>query len=301
LVAGFPANRRPSFYGGHEQLIPFPFSEFAPRYFQAKPDLAMSWPGDVLPQTHKIKRLHWRQFSMTFKAKDLRSKDPFAMIRDGESELSNDCVNKLVQLAINARNLIFAHGLLAAFTLGIYGEVVRIARFDHACAVASPLINIKTKEGLQAIQEFFWQFVHPWEGGPGAVVSADPTICHLTPDDETWLRTTLERGTGELLQEETVREARWVKVWDTARNSAAIPRAFVLFKLLDVNARLFSRSTMVWLGVEDTRLGLREGSEHTVEDVQNRSDLVLRIIKEAWRQWPRPSEKMFYDRIHKAI
>ncbi|KAI0820912.1 hypothetical protein BC628DRAFT_1395043 [Trametes gibbosa] len=304
LVARFPADRRPSFYGGYEQLIRFPFRKFAFCHHKSKPDLAVSWPGNVLPLHEKIKHPHWRQFSMAIEVKDLSSRDPFKMIGKNRKWVSADCIDKLVQLAANARNLIFAHGLLAAFTLGVYGEVVRIVRFNHACAVTSPPVNIKTKEGLRAIQEFFWQFVHPWEGGPGAVVGADPTVRHLTTDDREWLKECLGSEEETLLRGIDLAEAHWVKVWDAASKLAV----FVLFELLDVNARLFSWSTMVWSGVEDTWFHLRGGSEppRAAEDAHDESkgqpDVVLRIIKDAWRQcYACTAEIEFYNRMNKVL
>ncbi|KAI0824456.1 hypothetical protein BC628DRAFT_1322948 [Trametes gibbosa] len=298
LVAYFPADRRPSFYGGYEQRIPFPFSDFAHRHHKSKPDLAVSWPGDVLPSDRKIESPHCRQFSMAIEVKALNTDDPFVKYKNGRRTLSNTRADKLVQLAVNARNLLFAHGLLAAFTLGIYGEVVRIVRFDHACAVASPPMNIKTLEGLRAIQEFFWRFVHPWEGGPGTVVGADPTVRHLTAEDKAWLKTRIGAEAGSPFGKVHFEEARWVQVWDSEDNSPAEPKAYILFKVVDVNARLFSRSTMVWKCIEDTRLRPREGPGAQAGDQE---ELVLQIVKEQWRQCIRTPEKEFYDRMNSTI
>lgn len=127
----------------------------------------MSFPG-VLFTDKKIESPNWSQFSIAMEVKDLAAKDPFA--HSSRTAYSAALAHKLVQLAVNARGLMFANGFLASFMLGIYGDVVRIARFDHTCCVASAPVSLKTAEGLRAVQEFFWRFVHPWEGGLGAVV-----------------------------------------------------------------------------------------------------------------------------------
>ncbi|KAI8976334.1 hypothetical protein BD414DRAFT_530958 [Trametes punicea] len=281
-VASFPEDKRLSFYDCHSQNLSFPFGAFAKHHHKARPDLTVSFPGDVLPT--KLDRPDWSRFSMVIEAKDTEKEDPFV---EGESITRTDT---LVQLAICTRSLMFAHGFLATFVLGIYGNVVRIARFDRSCAVASSRFSLKSSEGLKAIRDFFWRFVHPWEGGMGAVVGSDTTIRKLTPNDEAWLTERLGNEATEILRGVNLREGRAVRVWDD--ENPANPRTFILFKLLDVNARLFSRSTMVWLGIEDTRAAKENHSEGPAE---------LRIIKEAWRQVIRIPESKFYGRLRETI
>lgn len=245
----------------------------------------------------------WSFFSMVIEAKGTASEDPF---KGGNGLVHADA---LAQLAVSARSIMFAHGLLAMFVLGIYGDVVRIARFDHACAVASPSFALKTAEGLAAIQKFFWHFVHPWEG---AVVGADPTLRKLTDADKVWLKKSLGEKAKSRLADVELNEGRWTKVWDEVKPGKVEPesgegesgegescegesgdwKAFFLFKLLDVNSRLFSRATMVWLGIEDTRIS-------DPDDTNPRPP--LRIIKEAWRQVIRISEDQFYARLEETI
>lgn len=248
----------------------------------------MSFPGVRLPE--KIESPDWSQFSVAIEVKDMEDEDPFA--HSTSTDFSATRASKFVQLAVSARGLMFANGFLASFMLGIYGDVVRIARFDHTCCVASAPVSLKTAEGLRAVQEFFWRFVHPWEGGPGAVVGSDPTIRKLNPADIAWLRERLGSD-ADLLDDVDIDEARWVKVWDDDKPTD--PRAFILFRLLNVNARLFSRSTMVWLGIEDARFCNGESNAETDEHVE------LRVIKEAWRQVIRIPEQKFYTRLKEEI
>lgn len=228
---------------------------------------------------------------MVIEAKGTASEDPF---KGGNGLVHADA---LAQLAVSARSIMFVHGLLAMFVLGVYGDVVRIARFDHACAVASPAFALKTAAGLAAIQKFFWHFVHPWEG---AVVGADPTLRMLTDADKEWLEKSLGDKAKSRLADVDLNEGRWTKVWDEVKpgevesgeGKSGDWKAFFLFKLLDVNSRLFSRATMVWLGIEDTRVS-------DPDDTDPRPP--LRIIKEAWRQVIRISEDQFYARLEETI
>ncbi|KAI0365541.1 hypothetical protein BV20DRAFT_973090 [Pilatotrama ljubarskyi] len=285
LVANFPDDKKLSFYDCHSQTIAFPFAAFADRHHKSSPDIAVTFPGQPLPTT--MSSLDWSRFSMVIEAKDLADKDPFAK----GNTISH--ADTMVQLAVSARSLMFAHGFLATFMLGVYGDTVRIARFDHSCAVASRPFSLKSTEGLRAVREFFWNFVHPWEGGPGAVVGCDPTIRKLTDADQTWVKESLGEDAEEVLQGVDLREGRWAKVWD--EDDSRNWKAYIMFKLLDVNARLFSRSTMVWLGIEDTRVG------HTNDATEENTEVQLRIIKEAWRQVIRTPETKFYERLKQTV
>ncbi|KAI0327074.1 hypothetical protein GY45DRAFT_1428709 [Cubamyces sp. BRFM 1775] len=287
IVKDFPEDKRPSFSNPHEAKFPFPFSQFSKRHHPAKPDLVMSFPGDRLPA--KMDPPDWSRVAMAIEAKDVAGKDPFVT---GAREGSEARAKRIAQLAVDARSLMLAHGYLASYLFGVYGSNIRIARFDHTCVVASPMIDLKSAEGLRSVQEFFWRFVHPWEGGPGAVLGCDTTFRKLTPIDEKWLRTQLADEADEMLADVNLREGRLVKVYD--EDKPAEPKTFLLFKLLDVNARLFSRSTMVWLGIEDTR-----GAGHSSVGVGGPS--VLRVLKESWRQVIRIPEQKFYKRLTDTV
>ncbi|KAI0668007.1 hypothetical protein C8Q78DRAFT_1051475 [Trametes maxima] len=289
LVSGFPAHKRPSFYNAHDQPFYFPFQELAHRHHSAKPDIAVSFPGETLPA--RINQPNWAPFAMVIEAKDVTSKDPFNKPNRGESK---EREKTIIQLAVNARNLMFAHGFLAAFTIGIYGNVARIARFDRACAVASPPLDLKSAEGLKMLREFLWRFVHPWEGIRGSVVGCDTTIRKLTPADEEWLVGRLGEQATETLNGVDLNDGRCVKVWDEGKDGRS--KTFMLFKLLDVNGRLFSRATMVWLGLEDTREETTVDCAHEVEKPAE-----LCVVKDAWRQVIRTPEQKFYQRLKETI
>ncbi|KAI0324059.1 hypothetical protein GY45DRAFT_1263584 [Cubamyces sp. BRFM 1775] len=281
IVATFPEDRRLSFCNTHSQTLSFPFSSFAEHHHKARPDISVSFPGDDISE--RTRSPSWSRYAMVMEAKSTAAEDAF------DAKAGLDRTNSIVQLAINARGLMFAHGLLATYTIGIYGAMIRIARFDHACAVASPAFSIKSSEGLRIIQEFFWRFVHPWNPSPGANVGYDDTLRKMNASDEVWLRKKLGAEANDLLAGVNLQEGRVVDVWDDDQPKASAPKKYLLFKLLEVNARLFSRSTMVWMGVEYS------------EDDDNASELELRIIKEAWRQVIRIPESKFYNRLHEAI
>ncbi|KAI0648622.1 hypothetical protein C8Q79DRAFT_904359 [Trametes meyenii] len=277
-VSSFPDDKRLSFFNSYLKYLAFPFSAFAEDHHKSRPDIAVSFPGDALPE--RLDQFDWSRFSMVIEVKATEEEDPF---RENGSMSRADT---LVQLAVNARSLLFAHGFLAAFAIGIYGEVVRIVRFDHSCAVASKGFHLKSSEGLKVLRDFFWRFVHPWEGvGPQAVVGCDATLRKLSSADTDWLKNRLGDESEEILEGVDLSEGRVVQLWDDGNTTQ--PTSVLLFKLIDVNARLFSRSTMVWLGIEYNE----NDSEHTDGEVE------LRIVKESWRQIIRIPEKTFYDRL----
>ncbi|KAH9896021.1 hypothetical protein C8Q73DRAFT_462505 [Cubamyces lactineus] len=281
IVATFPEDKRLSFCNTHSQTLSFPFTGFAEHHHKARPDISVSFPGDDISE--RSKSPNWLRYAMIMEAKSTAAEDAF------DARAGLDRTNAIVQLAINARSLMFAHGLLAAYTIGIYGEMIRIARFDHSCAVASASFSIKSQDGLQILQEFFWRFVHPWKPSLGAIVGCDDTLRKMNASDEVWLRKKLGAEAKSLLAGVNLREGRVVDVWNDDVPEGSAPTKYLLFKLLEVNARLFSRSTMVWMGVEYN------------EDDDFSSELELRIIKEAWRQIIRIPESKFYDRLHKTI
>ena len=288
LVASFPADKRPSFIDSHSYVQRFPFAAFAHKHHNTYPDLAVSFPGQILDaETHPP----FFDLAMIMEAKSKRNDDPFK--KRGVKHCKT-----LVQLAVNARNLMHAHGLSCVFVFGIYGNHLRICRFDHSGAVVSQPIDLKDAEGVKVVQQFFWHFVHPTEDVP--FVGWDPTVRKLTAVDWAWLKARLQHANFKFNAKSATAftEARRAEVYDdNPPGGAAEPRAYILFKAIDVNGRLFSRATTVWLGIRDTRR-LVNGRliDLPAGDIPS-EDLKLRVIKDTLRQLDRRPEKDFYERL----
>ncbi|TBU27776.1 hypothetical protein BD311DRAFT_788906 [Dichomitus squalens] len=279
LVASFPDQKRLSFFDCHTQFQRFPYADFAANHHKSYPDIAVSFPGQILDA--KTLPVDWSRFSMIIELKT-KNEDPF------RGKGLKHC-KTLIQLAVDARNLLHAHSLLAAFIVGVYGDTVRIARFDHAGAVFSQPLSLREVDDLRIIQRFFWNFAHPNDGE--TVVGWDPTVRRLTPDDEEWLKHRLELA-GVSSEEFLSSEARRAEVFnDDVSGNAGVSAAYILFKALDVNGRLFSRATTVWLGIRDTRSLVNGRLVDLLVDRIPAEDLKVRIVKDAWRPVVRRSEK----------
>ena len=196
----------------------------------------------------------------------------------------------IIAISRNARNLLVRHGFLAAFVLGVYGDTVRIARYDRSSALVSMPFDIRSDP--VAIQRFLWNFVHPRVGD--TVVGCDPTIRALSPEDERWTKEALARAgiDKKCIKEEVgeIKKGRMVQVWDEDTHEE---RWYIIYKLVEINARLFSRSTMVWKALRDTR------ADDVGEDKTGAVE--INIYKEAWRQVVRECESVFYRRIASKI
>ena len=283
LVSTFPEDRRPAFFKAYRVQQQFPFSAFAKDHHKSYPDIAVSFPGvkvDALVDKPK-----WCDIALTMEAKATEADDPFD--KDGLEH-----VNTQIQLAINARGLLHAHGLLSVFIIGVYGHTLRFVRFDHACAVVSKSLSLKNADHLRLIQRFFWRLVHPCDGG--VIVGADPTVRKLNAEDREWVIPHL-RELGIDLKTFVWEEARRAEV-PCAPDLAdpGEPSAFILLKALGVNGRLFSRSTTAWLGLRDTR----RWTDGELDEEEDPAPLQLAVIKEAWRQLVRQPESDFYARLH---
>lgn len=281
LVSSFPAKKRMRFVDTHGIQHYFPFSAFISNHNMTLPDLAATFPG--VSQRQLPAKTSWPYYSMILEAKGTRRDDPFE--KDGLCHCKT-----LVQLAINARCLLHAHGLLATFVVGIYGDIVRIARFDHSCAVVSGRLFLKNPADLALLRQFFWCFVNPIT--PGPFVGWDPTVRRLTDQDEIWLKGRL-KAIGEQVDGKLIKEARRVELPEETLVEGGEPPAYILYKVLDVNGRLFSRATTVWLGVRDTRRRFNG----QIVDRPELDDLKPRVVKESWRQLVRRSERDLYARL----
>ncbi|KAI0750213.1 hypothetical protein C8Q80DRAFT_1166669 [Daedaleopsis nitida] len=189
------------------------------------------------------------------------------------------------------------HGFLFCFVIGVYGETVRIARFDHTCAIVSPPFNIKRRADI--LQRFFWHFVHPIVEGP--VVGSDPTVRRLNDDDKSWVKRCLKKrddpDATDPHFDENVRHGKRLLVQDEQTGAQSW---YVTYKLVDINARLFSRATTVWRAIEDTRV-MGKGGRLIADKTRRNEAPKVRILKESWRQLVRKSEAAFYQRLQSKI
>ncbi|KAH9847665.1 hypothetical protein C2E23DRAFT_787100 [Lenzites betulinus] len=283
LVRPFPDGKRVIIEDSHSTQLNFPFDAFKTHHHPTFPDISVSFPGQPLYRA-------WQSISMVVECKGDDSQDPFQ--RRGNKHMST-----VEQLAKNARNILLAHGALAAFVISVYGHTVRLARFDHTCALVSPAFTIDTDAGKKTLQKFLWHFVHPVVGGVASVVGSDPTVMKLTQGDREWIKKELERAHAKDWQKyigETLKGRR-IEVYDE-KTGRCVP--YLLYHLVDVNARLFSRATMVWRAIEDRRTW-RNGS--LVEDPTCTTPVKPRTVKEAWRQLVRIAEAKFYQRLSDRI
>ncbi|KAI0641964.1 hypothetical protein C8Q79DRAFT_918222 [Trametes meyenii] len=276
-------NRTPLVVDTSEDRHNFPFNAFVKHHHHTRPDISFSFPGEKT-----FIRGSWQHISMVVEAKGHEEDDPFP--RKG---LKN--VRTVEQLAKNARNLMLAHGFLCSFVVGIYGHIVRLVRFDHTCALVSKAFDLRESGSAKILQRFLWHFVHPRIGD--TVVGCDPTVSKLDKASQEWVKKQLEKG-GTVGWEKHVGEldkGRRVEVYDE-KTGRCIP--YVLYHLVDVNGRLFSRATMVWRALEDTRVW--KGGR-LIDDGHCPKAPKAQILKEAWRQLVRTAEATFYDRINGRI
>ncbi|KAI0706446.1 hypothetical protein C8Q76DRAFT_682816 [Earliella scabrosa] len=267
-----------TFFPNHREKILFPFAAFEHNHHPTFPDIAVSQPGRDLTCAD------WQDISSLLQAKPEAGDDPFR--KPGLKQRET-----LVQMAIGARGLTVSHGYLAAYMIGVYGENGRIVRFDHSAVVASPLFSLR--KNPEYLQRFLWRFVHPIVGN--TVVGCDPTSRQLTDAEHKWVVGRLQ-GAAEATSHEGGL-CRRSEVFDTVEDDAP-PRAFFLFRLIDINARLLSRATTVWLAIEDPRT-LVNGNLSSFPEQPG--DLALVIVKDAWRQLVRKNERVFYDRLAQTI
>ncbi|KAI0373637.1 hypothetical protein BV20DRAFT_750961 [Pilatotrama ljubarskyi] len=282
LVKHFESDRKPSFGDIHGTPMSFPFDAYKDQNQCTRPDLVVSFPGQPLPRTPD-----WQAISMVIEVQPYASDDPFAC------DVVVPCT--VVQLAQNARSLMLANGFLFAFTIGIYGSVVRLARFDRTCAIVSPPIDIKETGGPRLLQRFLWHFSHPVVGG--TVVGCDPTVARLDGDGQAWVRRQLAKAKPKNW-EKHLREldkARRVEVYDQ-KTGRSVP--YILYHLLDVDEHVFCRATTVWRALEDTRVW-KDG--RLVDDPMRTARVKPQVLKDTWRPLTYQSEIDFYQRIEEKI
>ncbi|RDX46234.1 hypothetical protein OH76DRAFT_891201 [Lentinus brumalis] len=276
LVADFDDDIRLSFWDSHSGDYRFPLSPFATNHAKSSPDISVSFPGasdDVEARSSR-----WEIISMCVEAKDTEKGDPFPHHKSGATN-----ADTIVQLARNARTLMLVHGFLYSFVLGIYGDIVRIARFDRTVCIVSRPFNLR--HNLHILQRFFWHYTHPIIGSP--VVGCDPTIRPLTTKEDAWLQKHLTRARVERTEMDIFMTRR-VEVHDD-HEGTVVP--YFVYQVVDVNPRLMSRSTIVWRAIKDTY----------AEDQHARNAVKSCILKESWRHLVRRPEAVFYRRMASTI
>ncbi|KAH9855751.1 hypothetical protein C2E23DRAFT_548717 [Lenzites betulinus] len=283
LVAGFEADRKLSFRDTSNLPLDFPFRAFKDQHHQTKPDISISFPGEAIPSRS------WEHIASVIEVKATEGDDPFPW-RGEEHEKH---VAMAAQVAKNARNLMLAHGFLASFVIGIYGRTARIARFDHTSALVSPRIDLERVDGVKALQKFFWHFTHPVFGS--TVACSDPTVARLSAADQAWIRSELQKASAKDWEQHVgdLANGRRIEVYDQDTRQS-VP--YLLYHLIDVNGRLFSRATMVWRAIEDTRMWK---DDELVCNPARSGPVKPQIVKEAWRQVVRTAEADFYRRLNK--
>ena len=319
LVAPFDTAHKVSFHNTRTFEMPFPFAAFAEKRHACSPDISVSFPGANLSD-EQLRAQQWQAVSMAIDVTPSADQDPFPRpparpqaqnaAKTKPRRTKRALAGRALRLARMARNLLLAHGALAVFVLGIYGSTVRLARFDHACAVVSRPINSQTQSGRVLLQRFFWHFVHPAVCGSrarGAVVGCDPTVRPLNTAEQDWVKAqlTLEtassgEGNGESLTAE-IAKGRRVVVFNEANRTHM---TYLLYHLVDINPRLFSRATTVWRAMEDTRHLERAAYSEDGQPMHSEGSPGPRgmgktvIFKEAWRQLSRRTPEVeFYKRM----
>ncbi|KAH9855706.1 hypothetical protein C2E23DRAFT_774032 [Lenzites betulinus] len=279
LVAPFEADKQVSFIHTKDTRIDFPFDAFKDAHHKTAPHIAVSFPGEGVP-SHT-----WQHFASIIEVKPQEEDDPFLF-------LDKERVPSALQITTNARNLLLAHGFLAAFVVGIYGKTARIARFDHSGAVVSPCIHLSSDEGATALRRFFWHFTHPAVGK--TVAGSDPTVARLSAEDQAWIKMQLQNANAKNWEQHVgeLAKGRRIEVYE---QSTGLYVPYLLYHLISVNADLFSRNTMVWRAIEDTRMW--KGGVLVCDPARASESVKPQIVKEAWRQLVNRAETDVYRRL----
>ncbi|KAI0667823.1 hypothetical protein C8Q78DRAFT_289572 [Trametes maxima] len=280
LVAEF-GDRKPVIFNAPHNKLNFPYNAFVDHHHSTAPDFSVGFPGKPFENS-------WQHISMAIEAKANDKDDPFP--RRGSQN-----TRTVEQLAKNARNLMLTHGFLCTFVIGVYGDHARLVRFDHTCALVSGLIDLREEGSARTLRRFLWHFVNPTVGD--TVSGCDPTVMPLNKASQEWVKRQLKKGGVQNWEEHTteIHKGRRVEVYDQ-KTGRCIP--YLLYHLVDVNGRLFSRATMVWRAIEDTRIWR---TDRLIDDPKRPAPPKPQILKEAWRQLVRTAEATFYDRINSRI
>ncbi|KAI0724831.1 hypothetical protein C8Q72DRAFT_937151 [Fomitopsis betulina] len=271
LVSNFSKSYRPSFENHAHKVMKFPFDSHDDETHKTRPDIVMTVPKLM----HLAPKERWRNVALVFEAKGTAGEDPM-MRHCLEHERT------LIQLAKSARNIMLAQGRLYAFTIGIYGHTARIFRFDHAGAVCSPSFNYI--EHPDILRNFMWRFTHPI-GKACRFLGDDPSIVLGTRADRALARAFAGKHDPSFQRTpESQKAVRRLTMSDEKGNK----RKYLLYKLLFVNTGLFSRASTIWEAAE-------------VDEKWSKTIGEPVVIKEAWRQFIRPSEIHNYEDMQEAV
>ncbi|KAH9830615.1 uncharacterized protein C8Q71DRAFT_842494 [Rhodofomes roseus] len=282
LVKGFPNDKRLCFANNAHKPIKFPYGKYEQDHHATKPDVIASLPGKTFTGKDPGR---WRNISLIFEAKSTESGDPMRYHSNANEET-------LVQLSKSARNILFAQSRLFTFGIGIYGAMARIYRFDHAGAVCSQEFEYSAANGA-VLRDFLWRFVNPISDGCD-IVGADPTVRLATSDERMTVEKQLLAG-GIMHDNETSKACRWITVKGSENKKS---KRYLLYELVFVNPRLFSRATTVWKALEVDENGW---PTNLSRDAENRPHGVQVIIKDSWRQLARKPEPEYYKQIYGHI
>ncbi|KAH9930133.1 uncharacterized protein B0H18DRAFT_995345 [Fomitopsis serialis] len=283
LVRDFQPRRKPKFADGSRCPILFPFKAWEDEHNYTMPDILCRFPDNGA-------RLKlggaWKDISMVFEIKPTSGEDPIGKygVKPSKRETGT-----LTQLAKSARNLLLTHGMLFVFVVGIYGDIARIYRVDHAACVVSRSFDIK--ETPWPLHELLWRFCHyqaPERGVAGApltfmLLGADPSVQRATEGDVKLAEEMCAKVGIESLTETDKQACRWITIprYSEDGTEAGATR-YLIYRIRSLNPRLFSRATIVWDALE----------EGTWEPC---------AIKDAWRQLARDREDVLYDEIRGAF
>ncbi|EED84136.1 predicted protein [Postia placenta Mad-698-R] len=257
LTQDFPSHVRPHFQNNSRKKIKFPYEELEHNHHQTGPDLIASLPGaNAVPR--------WRDISLVIEVKGKKNQDPVK--KNGTVH-----TRTVIQLAKSARNLLLVHQRLYTIVVGMYGHRARLMRFDHSSAVVSAQFDYTREPGI--LRQFLWSFVNPIST-QCKVVGDDPSLQVPSSADYAWINQMLANHHQHSLTPEAQYNCRWVTFWGPDRRKVRFCRV----KLLFVNPRLFSRSTIVWAAF-----------------LENDNSGRIFITKDYWRQLARQeSDDVFY-------
>ncbi|EPT03332.1 hypothetical protein FOMPIDRAFT_89023 [Fomitopsis schrenkii] len=266
LVKNFPEEIRPNFHNYNHAEMKFPF-----KIHEREEPATMVDVIATIPALRLVAPLYrWRHIALVFQLKSRREEDP--MLAETPTNWAT-----LTQLAESARNIMLAQGRLYCFVVGIYGGKARIFRFDPAGAICSPVFGYR--ERPEILHKFLWRLFHP-AVRDCTIVGQDPTVSLGTAEDRELAETLARTCDPEWKHTPETRKAvrKFVMTDDDGKT------AYLAYKLISLNPRLFSRSAVVWEAFKLDSKGKRTREERY-------------IIKDTWRQLGRLDEAGFYEML----